>query len=97
MTVSAPRVDSRLIAALEKLDKRGRPIAETNRRLGRIADRLGLTRPSYEQVRVLVHRIRRQRRGPSTGEVLLDIAFRTRPPHAIGGHLAGVLPPKPRR
>lgn len=97
MTVSAPRVDSRLIAALEKLDKRGRPIAETNRRLGRIADRLGLTRPSYEQVRVLVHQIRRQRRGPSTGEVLLDIAFRTRPPHAIGEHLAGVLPPKPRR
>ncbi|MGH3057687.1 MAG: hypothetical protein ACRDPP_05555 [Gaiellaceae bacterium] len=94
MTSSAPRIDTRLVAAAEKLDDRKIPIAETNRRVGEVAEALGLTRPSYENVRRVVHEARRRGRLPSTGEVLLDIAFRVRPPLALGDHLAGTLPPR---
>jgi hypothetical protein len=98
MLPSAPRVDVRLVAAAERLDDPAVRIAETNRRVGLVAEALGLTRPSYEQVRRIVHEARRRGRRPTTGDVLLDIAFRTRPPSAFGEHLAGVLPPeRPRR
>ncbi|HXV95894.1 MAG TPA: hypothetical protein VD695_05045 [Gaiellaceae bacterium] len=96
MTSSAPRTDVRLIAAIERLDDPVVRIAETNRRVGLVAEALGLPRPSYEQVRRIVHAARRRGRLPTTGDVLLDIAFRTRPPTAFGDHLAGVLPPGPR-
>lgn len=97
MASSAPRIDVRLVAAAERLDDLLTPIAETNRKVGRVADELGLTRPSYEQVRTIVHDARRRGRRPTTGDVLLDIAFRVRPPTALGEHIAGVLPPEPRR
>ena len=80
---AAPRIDSRLIAALVRLDTPGRPIAETHRRLGRVAETLGLWRPSYEQTRVLVHALRTGRHDPGVGALLLDIAFRQRPPLAV--------------
>jgi hypothetical protein len=95
VTCSAPRTDVRLVAAIERLDDETVRIAETNRRVGLVAEALGLPRPSYEQVRRIVHEARRRGRLPSTGDVLLDIAFRTRPPSALGEHLAGVLPPEP--
>jgi hypothetical protein len=44
----APRIDSRLVAAAERLDNETTPIAETNRRVGAVAAELGLLRPSYE-------------------------------------------------
>jgi hypothetical protein len=91
---SAPRIDTRLVAAAELLDDRRVPIAETNRRVGEVAEALGLPRPSYENVRRVVHEARRRGRLPSTGEVLLDIAFRVRPPLALGDHLAGTAPPQ---
>jgi hypothetical protein len=97
MASSAPRIDSRLVAAIERLDDETVRIAETNRRVGSVAEALGLPRPSYEQVRALVHRARSRGRYPSAGDVLLDIAFRTRPPTALGEHVAGVLPPERRR
>ena len=87
----------RLIAAAERLDERGIPIAETNRRVGALAEDLGLTRPSYEQLRQVIHEARRRGRLPSTGDVLLDIAFRVRPPLALGDHLTGTLPQRKRR
>jgi hypothetical protein len=93
VTASAPRIDSRLVAAAERLDTPTRPIAETNRRVGRIAESLGLTRPSYEQVRRIVHAARRHGRLPTTGDMLLGIAFRTRAPEELIDHLAGTLPP----
>lgn len=83
MAVSSPRIDSRLLAALERLDDRARPIAETHRRLGLVADQLGLCRPSYERVRMLVHELRSGHRGTGAGSLLLDIAFMQRPPEAI--------------
>ena len=80
MVVIAPRIDSRLVAALVRIDDPRRPIAETNRRLGRVAAELGLAKPSYEQVRVIVHAIRRGKQEPAIGSLLLDLAFRTRSP-----------------
>jgi len=91
----APRIDARLVAALERLDDRDVPIAETNRRLGAIARALGAVRPSYEQVRRLVHIARRRGRRPSAGAILLDVAFRARPPTALLDFLADTLPPRP--
>lgn len=81
MTRSAPRLDVRLIAALEQfLKEEGVPVAELNRRLGAVADALSVPRPSYERVRLIV---RDRRSGgyalPSTGMVLLEIAARSRP------------------
>jgi hypothetical protein len=97
----APRISARLLTALVRLDNPALPIAEINRRLGAEAQRLGLTRPSYERIRVLLHEARliRRRRDPTTAQVLVDIAFRLRPPEAILDHLAGIgvpiLEPRP--
>jgi hypothetical protein len=83
MPRAAPRIDARLLGALARIDKPGRPIADVHRQLGSAAERLGLPQPSYEQVRVLVHALRARRRGPGVGELLLDIAVQKRPPEAI--------------
>jgi hypothetical protein len=80
-----------LVEALIRLDDRRVPIAEVNRRLGEEAERLGVPRPSYQRVRELVHEARRLRgRRPTTGSVLVDIAFRVRPPVAFLEHVSGV-------
>ena len=97
MLVFAPRISPRLLRALDRLDNPRLAIAEINRRLGVEAERLGLPRPSYQRVRELLHRLRNLRRQPSTGRVLLEIAYRTRPPEAFLDHVSGVgvakLPP----
>jgi hypothetical protein len=51
----APRISPRLVAELERLDNGKRSIADITRAVGAHAERLGLMRPSYEQVRTLVH------------------------------------------
>jgi hypothetical protein len=89
VVVIAPRIDSRLVAALIRIDDPKVPIAETNRRLGRLAFELGLPKPSYQQVRLLVHDIRGRKRGAGIGELLLDLALRTRSPEDILEVLAG--------
>jgi hypothetical protein len=88
----APRVDSRLVAAAERLDNPGTPVAETNRRLGVVAAELGLVRPSYEEVRRIVSESRRRGRQPTAGDVLLDLAFRVRPQDAFLDYLTNDLP-----
>jgi hypothetical protein len=93
MLTFAPRVDRRLVAAAERLDDPGTPIAETNRRLGLVAAELGLARPSYEQVRRIVRISRRRGTQPTTADVLLEIAFRTRPTTALLDHLTDTLGP----
>jgi hypothetical protein len=55
---------------------------------------MGYTRPSYEQIRVLVHQSRRVRRGPSTSSILVDIAMRVRPPEALLDHVSGIGVPE---
>jgi hypothetical protein len=79
-----------VLEALVRLDDRLVPIAETYRRVASEAERLGYTRPSYEQIRVLVHRSRRIRRAPTTTSILLDIAAQSRPPEALLDHLSGI-------
>jgi hypothetical protein len=95
MPAAAPRLSSRLLDAIVRLDDRSVSIAEVCRRVGDEADRLGLTRPSYQRIRVLVHELRRvQRRGPSTAGILFEVAaLRTKPPQALADHLAGIGPP----
>jgi hypothetical protein len=81
-----------LYKRLVKLDDPNVPIAETYRRVAAEAERLGLTRPSYERIRALVHQSRRwkRNRGPSTTSVLVDVAFRVRPPEAVLDHISGI-------
>lgn len=82
-------IDRRLVSELERLDDRRLPVAEVHRRLGAAADRLGLPRPSYEVVRRRIHEIRRARAAPRMADVVLDVAFRVRPPEALLDHIAG--------
>ena len=94
MVEIAPRIPPRLLDEIERLSKRRGPIAEINRRVGRTAAAMGLPRPSYEQVRVLVHVARRYRRfGPkSISTTAVDFAFRLQPPEAIVAQLAAGPP-----
>jgi hypothetical protein len=84
----------RLLETLVKADGRSVPIAETCRRVGREAERIGVARPSYERVRLLVHEFRRIRRGPSTASILADVAFRVSPPEAVLDHISAVGVPE---
>ena len=84
MVTAAPRIDPLLLKILCWLDDPSRPIAETHRRLGAAADHLGLTRPSYQAVRRHIHEHReRTNTRPSRTDILLDVAFRSRPPEAL--------------
>jgi hypothetical protein len=83
MTAAAPRIGPTLLAAVERLDDEAVPIAEVHRRVAALASRLGQARPSYEQVRVLVHEHRERGLAPTAGQILLDVAARARPPHAL--------------
>ena len=86
----APRISPRLRNEIERLAAKSYTCAEICREVGEAAERLGLRRPSYEQVRTLVREVRRQPRTATTGEVLLDIAFRVRHPDAFIEHVSGV-------
>jgi hypothetical protein len=99
MPTAAARVTERLYKRLLTLDDDSVPIAETYRRVAEEAERMGLTRPSYERIRILVKQSRRwsRSRGPSTTSVLVDVAFRVRPPEAVLDHLSGTGVPNLRR
>jgi hypothetical protein len=83
VTDAAPRIGPALLAAIDRLDDESVPIAEVHRRVAGVASALGLARPSYEQVRVLVHEHRRRGLAPTAGQVLLDVLLRTRSPYAL--------------
>ena len=83
MASQAPRIGPTLLAGIERLDDDALPIAEVNRRVGALASHLGFVRPSYQQIRVLVHEHRRQGLAPTAGQILLDVAARSRPPEAL--------------
>ena len=70
-------------AGIERLDDERLPIAEVHRRVAALASHLGYSRPSYQQVRVLVHEHRRRGLAPTAGQILLDVASRGRPPEAL--------------
>jgi hypothetical protein len=105
MVTIAPRIRPPLLEAIVRLDDRRRPIAETYRQVGVEADRLGLTRPSYQRVRVLVHEVRNMRPRLSVGDVLNLIVLPVRGVEdglrrmeLLGAHgicdWAGIAPPR---
>ena len=83
MAAAAPRIGPTLLAAVERLDDDSVPIAEVYRRVAALASHLEYPRPSYQQIRVLVHEHRRRGLAPTPGQILLDVALKTRPPHAL--------------
>lgn len=84
MPAQAPRLDRRLVAAVAHLDDEREPIAATNRRIGALAEVMGLPRPSYQQVRLLVHDARRRKAARREAlELILDVQFRRRPPETL--------------
>lgn len=91
MPASAPRIGPTLLAAIERLDDEAVPIAEVYRRVAALASHLGYPRPSYEQIRVLVHEHRDHGLAPTAGQILLDVALRTRPPEALLELLEGAM------
>ena len=86
----APRLSPKLLEAIVRYDDRTVPIAETYRRVGREAERLGLPRPSYQRVRVLVHAARRARARPTTASLLVDVALNVRHPQHVLDELTGL-------
>jgi hypothetical protein len=94
----APRISLQIREAIEWLADSSLSAAEITREVGAKAERLGQRRPSYEQVRKLVREHRARPRRPSTVEVLIDEAFRVRPPGSLFEHLTGAqLPPVQRK
>jgi len=83
MASQAPRIGPTLLAGIERLDDDSVPIAEVYRRVAALASHLGVVRPSYEQIRILVHEHRPRGLAPTAGQILLDVALRSRPPKAL--------------
>ena len=54
MVPIAPRYDPRIIEAVRALDDPSQPMAETARRVGTAAQRMGLIRPTYPHLRRLI-------------------------------------------
>jgi hypothetical protein len=79
----ASRLQPHIFDLIEALATQRIPIAEINRRVGAEAEKLGITRPSYERVRMLVHEARWLKADhPSAAQAILDVATRTRSHHA---------------
>ena len=83
MPAAAPRIEPLLLAAIERLDDDAVPIAEVYRRVATLAGEVGHARPSYEQVRKLVHEHRQRGLTPTAGGIVLDVALKKRPPYAL--------------
>jgi hypothetical protein len=75
VTASSPRLDSRLRAAAAALDDADHPVAETWRKVGELAVGLGLPRPGYDTIRLVVRSERRRRaeRREALEPVLADL------------------------
>ncbi len=85
----------RLLDEVDRLSEQRIPIAEINRRVGAKAERLGVTKPSYERVRQLVHEARELHCGyVSAVEILMEIATLQR--SARDYAKLATLPPQPR-
>jgi hypothetical protein len=92
VTAAAPRLDPRLVSALGRIDDPALPIAETWRRTGRLAESLGVPRPSYEHIRRRIRPLRRRPRLASTVEIAGDVLWQSRPPAALVDLLTGDRP-----
>jgi hypothetical protein len=81
MVVSSVRTDIRVVRFIRRCEPRSGSIAAVVRATGTFCEKSGLTRPSYEQIRLLVHeaRDRRERRRAAL-DLVLDVDLRRRPP-----------------
>ena len=86
----APRIHYQLHRELERVYREDVPIADICRRIGAHADRIGAPRPSYEQIRTLVHDLRERRAQPTAASVAFDVAVRLRLPGALLDHVSGI-------
>lgn len=87
-TRQAPRIDERLLRAIDRIAV-DVSAAEATRLVGRAAEALQLTRPSYQQVRVLLQSSREERARVSNLDVLIDIAWGVRPAYDLPNRLYG--------
>src|SRR4051812_9489055 len=85
----APRIVPALVFYLARIDDGTQPIAELNRRIGRRATVIGVTRPSYERVRTIAHALRRLRR---TAAWRAELSVQTRVAVRVGRRRGGPDP-----
>ncbi|HEY3184112.1 MAG TPA: hypothetical protein VGJ77_14820 [Gaiellaceae bacterium] len=97
MARSAVRLPQQLLEEIDRLAAKEISIADIWRRIGELAERRGLPRPSYERIRILVHEAHLRSLRPSAGEILLDVTFGARPLTATLDALAGTEPARWRR
>ena len=84
MYAAAPRVDRRLLEALGRIDRPDQPIAETHRRSREEVAKLGVPRPSYELVRLVIHEARREKeRRRRNRDTVLRVLLYQLPPDAL--------------
>ena len=87
-TRQAPRIDERLLRVLDRIDVEV-SAADATRLVGQAAEALQLTRPSYQQIRVLLRSSRERRVHVSNLDVLIDIAWGARPAYDLPNRLYG--------
>ena len=77
---AAPPMDIRVVRFVRRFESRAASIADVVRAAGGFCERMGITRPSYESIRVLVHdaRDRRERRR-AAAQLIVDVDLRARP------------------
>lgn len=78
MIACAPRIHQDLVKAIAASDKKN-SIADIHRCVGALAQELGLTRPSYEQVRTIVHLLRTDPRDSRVAEIIIGVALGGKP------------------
>jgi hypothetical protein len=80
MVVSRRRVDVRVARFVRRFEPRAESVAAVVRATGEFCERIGVMRPSYEQIRLLTHAARDQReRRRAAIELVLDVDCRRRP------------------
>jgi hypothetical protein len=93
--LAAPRIDQRLLRLIDAAGA-DTSAAELTRALGRAVTALGLARPSYERVRILLRSSRDRKAEVTNVDLLIDIAMRTRPANDAETRLYGEpLPYRP--
>jgi len=86
----SPRVTRTLLWEIDRLAYHDLSFAEINRRVGTAASALGLPRPSYETVRLLVRAARERNSSPGTIEFAAGAALRVCLPQALLEYAARV-------
>ena len=92
MYAAGPRVERRFLEHIVEVDDPSVPMAETYRRIRAVAAQLGVPRPSYERVRLLLHstRLRPDERKRVLG-LAFELAYNTRRAEYVVADLLALL------